>query len=105
CEALGIGRCADSRGQGISWIDFHFHDAAALHTFIGTVSTLGKNFSFVISIVAWVRINQTTNCSVLRGKFWLDAAPGMTISRNHDRALHGNAHALKPLVILRHAVI
>src|SRR5208283_5655908 len=53
----------------------------------------------------WIGINQAADRAVLRRNLGLNAAPGMSVARNHDRTLHGYAELFQLLVILRDSVV
>ncbi len=104
-EALGIFACADARCQriaGINWIVGH---AAALHAVARTPRACRKSFALLESIFVRIGINQAANCAVFRRNFRLDAAPGMAVLGNHDRAFYGDTQAIELLVILRNPVV
>ena len=42
---------------------------------------------------------------MFRGNLRLDAAPGVVITRDHNRAFHRNSHPVEPLVILGDAIV
>ena len=104
-QALGIFRRAYARRQRITGIKRHVRNAAALHAILGAPRAFGKGVALHKSIFMRVGINQATDGAMFGGHFWLDAAPRMKITGDHDLALHGNTHAIELFVILGNSVV
>src|SRR5208282_194802 len=82
-EALGARHRADSRRERIAGI-IRVHHASALHALPRPPAALGIVFAVEKSVAAGIRVNNAPDGAVLAGDFWLDAAPSLAVTRNHD---------------------
>jgi hypothetical protein len=103
-EAFGILGGADARRQRVADVQ-GVHDAAALDACLGPGRSLGKRLAVEVPVVARVGVDEATDRAVLAGDLWLDAAPGVAVARDDDRALDRDAQPLEPVVVLRDAVV
>src|SRR6266404_411313 len=104
-QALGVffrGYAGSKRVAGINGIVGH---AAALHAVAWTEAALGKSFAWRIAVAFGIGIDDAADGAVFRGNLGLDAAPGVAVAGDGDRAFDGNAEAFEALVILGDAVI
>src|SRR5258708_3184367 len=104
-QALGIffrGYAGSKRVAGVDGIVSH---AAALHTVAWTEAALGKSFARRIAVAFGIGIDDAADGAVFRGNLGLDAAPGVSVAGDGDRAFDGNTEAFEALVIFGDAVI
>src|ERR1700722_9993663 len=104
-QPLGVLGGADTWCQWIARVDRHIHHASTLHSVRGAERTSGIRWSLGITIVARIGINDAANSPVLASQLRLDAAPGLPVARNDDRAFDRNSKTLQLFIIVRSAVI
>ena len=83
----------------------HVHHAAALYAVARAPRAVGENVALRVAVVGGIGIDEASDRAVLGGDFGLDAAPGISVTRDHDCALDRNSHALQFLVVIRSAVV
>ncbi len=71
----------------------------------GRYAPFGKNFAAGVAVVARIGVDDAADGAVFRTNLRLDAAPGVAVARNNDRAFHGNAAAIEHFVIFGQTVI
>ena len=81
------------------------HHAAALHAVGVAQPAGGKYIAQKIAIIARIGIDDAAHRAVLGRHLRLYAAPGISITGDHNRTLYGNAQPLQALVVIRQAVI
>ncbi len=86
-EALGVLRGSDSGGERIAGIERHIGHAAALHAVAGTPSAGRENVTLRVAVVRRIGIDQASHGAVFGRHLGLDAAPGISVTRDHDGAL------------------
>ena len=79
---------ADARSLRIARIDWHIHHAATLRALCGPHRTFGVSVAAKVAVVARIGVDDATHRAVLCRDLGLDAAPGLAVPSNHDRAFH-----------------
>src|SRR6185437_5952431 len=103
-EALGIFGGADAWRERIARI-ISVLDASALYSVFRAVGPFWEYVAGNIAIVGRIGVDDAALGSMLIGDFRLDTAPAASVTRNHDRALYRNAHAIELIVVIAHAVV
>ena len=103
-EALGVLGGADAGRQRVADV-VGVHDAAALHALARAERAVGERRALEVAVVAGVGVDQAPDRAVLGGDLGLDAAPGVAVARDHDRALDRDPQALQAVVVVGHAVV
>ncbi len=89
----------------IAGIEGHIHHGSALHTFGRAVPSFGINIARRITIIAWVRIDETTDGAMFGSQLGFEAPPTATVTHDDNLILHADAAPREFLVIVRHALI
>ena len=76
----------------------HVHDAAALHTRLGTERAAWIDVAGEIPVIARIRVDQASHGAVLECHLWLDAAPAAAIACQDDAALDAAAEISKSVL-------
>ena len=104
-QPLGVFRGSNSRCEGITRIEGHVRDAAALHSIRRAIGPGRECQALDKSVLMGVGVNQAANGAVFGCNLGLDAAPGVVVARDDDLPLHGNTQALELLVVLGDSVV
>ena len=104
-QALCVWGRAYAGRQRVAWVERHVGHRAALGAIFVAPRALRINVALVITVVAWVRIDEASDGSVFCRHLWLDATPRAAIARDHDPAFDIDPAALQFLVVLRNAVV
>ena len=99
----GLGR--PSRRQRVTGVHRHVHHAAALHALVGTERAVRIHIALKEPIVPGIGIDEAGDGAAFVGDLGLDAAPAAAVARQHDLALHADAHLLEPIEVGRHPVV
>jgi hypothetical protein len=94
-----------ARAERIAGVHRHVHHAATLHTLLRPVGTTRIHISLEVPIVSRVRVDETADRAALPRHLRLDAAPARAVARQHDLALHADAHLVEADVVGGHAVV
>ena len=85
-ETLGVFRGADAGRERIARINRHIHHAAALHAVARTPRAVGENVALRVAVIGGIGVDEASEGAVFGRYFGLDAAPGISVARNHDCA-------------------
>src|SRR5205814_3768306 len=91
--------------ERIPWVGRHIHYTAALHPVLVAHRAYGENVVVEVAVVPRIGVDDAADSTMCGRNLGLDAAPGLSIPRNHDRTFDRDAQPLQLFVILPHAVI